>query len=556
MFTPRGNTTRSRDSPFSQTHQSGRAQNKRVSNLFTPKGKGASSFSKSHGNRSLQTSQLLEETAGHKVATYGLPLPVLITEVLTTSDRNTEISVSINSSGWAWLVGGRKLFIWRYKQVQHARSVFCKELTLPPSDLAHNSDRVCVIPNNSDHQSASCIAVSPEGIVRYWPNIANEGSSVEISAELRGEECQCVVCLPPFGCLLATTTSSLVLLNIATNKNTLTCHLLKSAQGMFSGIGRKMSSFIFGASPLQPTGAPLQAISVGLTEDDDDFSFYVLSGTQLQKWTVGEGITERLFYQVDVDRMFRESIARKLWSKQPNKTKKHKSPNDLQSKHHSKTKRHKSPNGLQSKQPNKTKKHKSPNGLQSKHHSKTKRHKSPNGLQSKQPNKTKKHKSPNDPQSKHHSKTKRNKSPNGLQSRQPNKTKKHKSPNGLQSKHHSKTKRHKSPNGLQSKQPNKTKKHKSPNDLQSKHHSKTKRHKSPNGLQSKQLNKTKKHKSPNGLQSKQPNKTKKHKSPNDLQSKHHSKTKRHKSPNGLQSKQLNKTKKHKSPNGLQSKQPN
>ncbi|CAG2211757.1 NUP133 [Mytilus edulis] len=313
MFTPRGMTTRSRESPFSQTKQSGRAQNKRVSNLFTPKGKGSSSFSKSQGNRSLQTSQLLEETAGHKVETYGLPLPVLITEVLTTSDRNTEISVSINSSGWAWLVGGRKLFIWRYKQVQHARSVFCKELTLPPSDLAHNSDRVCVIPNNSDHQSASCIAVSPEGIVRYWPNIANEGSSVEISAELRGEECQCVVCLPPFGCLLATTTSSLVLLNIATNKNTLTCHLLKSAQGMFSGIGRKMSSFIFGASPLQPTGAPLQAITVGLTEDDDDFSFYVLSGTQLQKWTVGEGITERLFYQVDVDRMFRESIARKLW---------------------------------------------------------------------------------------------------------------------------------------------------------------------------------------------------------------------------------------------------
>ncbi|XP_052097851.1 nuclear pore complex protein Nup133-like isoform X1 [Mytilus californianus] len=313
MFTPSGMTTRSSGSPFSQTLQSGRAKNKRVANLFTPKGKGTSSFLKSQGNRSLQTSQLLEETAGHKVETYGLPLPVLITEVLTTSDRNTEISVSINSSGWAWLVGGRKLFIWRYKQVQHARSVFCKELTLPPSDLAHNSDRVCVIPNNSDHQSASCIAVSPEGIVRYWPNIANEGSSVEISAELRGEECQCVVCLPPFGCLLATTTSSLVLLNIATNKNTLTCHLLKSSQGMFSGIGRRMSSFIFGASPLQPTGAPLQAISVGLTEDDDDFPFYVLSGTQLQKWTVGEGITEKLFYQVDADRMFRESIARKLW---------------------------------------------------------------------------------------------------------------------------------------------------------------------------------------------------------------------------------------------------
>lgn len=73
------------------------------------------------------------------------------------------------------------------------QTVFCKELTLPPSDLAHNADRVCVIPSVTDNQSASCIAVSPEGIVRYWPNIAYEGSSTEISAELRGDECASVV---------------------------------------------------------------------------------------------------------------------------------------------------------------------------------------------------------------------------------------------------------------------------------------------------------------------------------------------------------------------------
>ena len=43
-------------------------------------------FYRGQGNRSLQTSQLLEETAGHKVETYGLPLPVLITEALTLTD--------------------------------------------------------------------------------------------------------------------------------------------------------------------------------------------------------------------------------------------------------------------------------------------------------------------------------------------------------------------------------------------------------------------------------------------------------------------------------------
>lgn len=69
----------------------------------------------------------------------------------------------------------------------------CKELTLPPSDLAHSAARVCVIPASGDSQTASCVAVSPEGVVRYWSNIAYEASSMEISAELKGEECDTVV---------------------------------------------------------------------------------------------------------------------------------------------------------------------------------------------------------------------------------------------------------------------------------------------------------------------------------------------------------------------------
>lgn len=64
---------------------------------------------------------------------------------------------------------------------------------LPPSDLAHSAERVCIIPSENEGQPAACVAVSPEGIVRYWPNIAFESSTAEISAELRGEECAKVI---------------------------------------------------------------------------------------------------------------------------------------------------------------------------------------------------------------------------------------------------------------------------------------------------------------------------------------------------------------------------
>ena len=43
-----------------------------------------------------------------------------------------------------------------------AAAYSCRELTLPPSDLAHHAKLVNVFVNN-ENQSPSCIAVSPEG---------------------------------------------------------------------------------------------------------------------------------------------------------------------------------------------------------------------------------------------------------------------------------------------------------------------------------------------------------------------------------------------------------
>ncbi|XP_041351939.1 nuclear pore complex protein Nup133-like [Gigantopelta aegis] len=314
MFTPRGLTTKARGSPFTPSS----TQSKRISNLFTPQSR-RPSLSQFTGGRSQisanrsQSSQLLDDSSLHRVDNYGVSLPVLITEALTLADRSTEITVCFDPSGWAWMVGGRKLFVWRYKPTVTTRGVQCKELMLPSSDLAHSAERVCIIPNIGDSQMASCVAVSPEGVVRYWPNIAYESSTAEISAELKGEECACVVNFEPFGVLLATTTSSLILLLTAPGQNTISCQPLKSSQGMFAGIGRRMSSFIFGASPLQTTGATLQALVPGFV-DEDSRPFFVLSGTVLQKWEISEECPEKLLYQVDIGRLFRDALARKVWN--------------------------------------------------------------------------------------------------------------------------------------------------------------------------------------------------------------------------------------------------
>ncbi|GFS19168.1 nuclear pore complex protein Nup133-like [Elysia marginata] len=318
MFSPR-TPAKSKSAPLSVPHLRGSVNRSRNA---TPQ-RGLRNQS-ALASQSFHDPQLIEETPQHRIETVGLALPVLITEALTSSDRSTtEITACIDPSGWAWLVGGRKLFIWRYKQFGKSRSgSTCKELTLPPSDLAHSAERVCLIPSQSEGQPAACVAVSPEGVVRYWPNIAFEASTAEISAELQGEECARVINFQPYGCLLATTTSSLLLLEPVLGQASIQCKALKSSQGIFSGISRRMSSFIFGASIIETNGAPLQTI-VAAPEDeyDDDEdkedcrSFYVLSGNHLNKWQVPIIGAEKLTYQMDAERSFRESLAKHVWQR-------------------------------------------------------------------------------------------------------------------------------------------------------------------------------------------------------------------------------------------------
>ena len=115
----------------------------------------------------------------------------------------TECSVALSPEGWAWFVSGRHLVVWKYakpagggtssgtgplsrKSISVA-SPKSYELTLPPSDLAHKADLVAAFfhSGSSDSGVPSCIAVSPEGTVRYWDSVTHENFFVEINADLQ-----------------------------------------------------------------------------------------------------------------------------------------------------------------------------------------------------------------------------------------------------------------------------------------------------------------------------------------------------------------------------------
>ena len=69
------------------------------------------------------------------------------------------------------------------------KATFCKEFVLPPTELYHSAKLVCLVgAAGIDTRQYGVLAVSPEGLVCYWPSMMYESSPVETETELVGQE--------------------------------------------------------------------------------------------------------------------------------------------------------------------------------------------------------------------------------------------------------------------------------------------------------------------------------------------------------------------------------
>lgn len=250
------------------------------------------------------------------------------------------ITARVSQSGWAWIVSGRRCYVWRYMDEAAGnlaggipKAPKCYELALPQSDISHKAELVCVFSSVVGEHKAkfpSALAVSPEGLMRYWPNVSQESNTLDepvVSEQLlSGQECFSLVDIQPLGCILGTTTNSLVHINFdtANGQPSLSCHVLKSPQSLISGIGRRFSSLLFGSVPSATNlgGEAKQLIRIVRNVrkgDDNDLQLFPLSIVTLtdcfvQKWTISDANTERLDGEVDLERYVKEAFITELWN--------------------------------------------------------------------------------------------------------------------------------------------------------------------------------------------------------------------------------------------------
>ncbi|XP_047433726.1 nuclear pore complex protein Nup133 isoform X2 [Mugil cephalus] len=305
MFSPRTTPSSGR------RQQSRTAGRKSVSSslLFSPRRTNLSA-------RSTPTrlqSHAAAETINYDVQAFGSSLPVKVMEALTMADADDQISVKVNESGWAWMVCGERLIIWKICQTAVAKLSVCKELQLPSSEYNYTADLVAVTSaaplEMAAVQSISVLAVAAEGTARFWPSLAQEGNYTETDVDL-GDLCNFVIAVKG-GSFVLSSVKNQLLRAAADSSGKLQHRALQQGQGVLSGIGRRVSS-LFGILS-QPANDTLHSVLwAGETS-----CLYTLTTTSLSKWEV-EDSSEHQVLSWDVQKALTESIADAIWGSESN----------------------------------------------------------------------------------------------------------------------------------------------------------------------------------------------------------------------------------------------
>ncbi|KAG8440947.1 hypothetical protein GDO86_006618 [Hymenochirus boettgeri] len=276
------------------------------STLFSPVGRRVSTSGARAAPSRFILHPVAAETVNYNVQLFGPSLPVKVMEALTNAGEGDPLSAHIHDSGWAWLVCGDRLIIWKINHSTSAKLI-CKELQLPPCDIEYSAHLVDICAHTGDATSALSVALmtaTPEGTVRYWTNILHESSYTETNADFGSNTCVFVTAVRGKSFILSSSRNQLVRLT-PDSSGKIHQRILPQGQGMLSGISRRVSS-LFGilASTVECT------LSSVLWDKGD--CFYTLTMVITKKWELDD-TSESHVLNWEMSRILRENISDAIW---------------------------------------------------------------------------------------------------------------------------------------------------------------------------------------------------------------------------------------------------
>uniref|UniRef100_A0A8C1NED1 Nucleoporin 133 n=1 Tax=Cyprinus carpio TaxID=7962 RepID=A0A8C1NED1_CYPCA len=248
------------------------------------------------------------------IQTFGSSLPVKVMEALTMADVDDQISVKVEASGWAWMVCGEQLIIWKVSQTSVAKLSVCKDLQLPSSEFAYSADLISITSSrpldSAPIQSVSALAVSPDGSARFWPSLAHDGTYTETSLDFAGNVCNYVAAVKGGSFIVSSYRGHLLRLT-PDSSGKLQQRPVQQGQGMLSGIGRRVSS-LFGIR-----GQPADITVSTVCSLEETGCLYSLSSCGLSKWEVDEN-SETQVLSWSTNQIITDSITDAIWDSESN----------------------------------------------------------------------------------------------------------------------------------------------------------------------------------------------------------------------------------------------
>ncbi|XP_072907267.1 nuclear pore complex protein Nup133 [Hemitrygon akajei] len=314
MFSPRTPTSAKR--PQASCHGSPLLRSGRRSVPAGGAGVLSPAWRSSLCNRSTPTRgaqfQTVAETLNYEIRSFGSSLPVKVMEAITLAEVHEPLSVKISETGWAWLICGEKLIVWKVGQMSVTKLSICKEFQLPPCDLPYVADLVALSQPNeySSLQCVSVMAVSRRGTICYWSSLTHEESCTETTVDSGSADWKCLTGITGGGFILASQQNNLLRLT-PDGSGRVSFRPVQQGQGMLSGLGRRVSS-LFGI--LTPT---TNDVLSSVLWDDENKCLYTLTNSSLNKWEVDE-TSERHIFSWELNRSMKEDLGYSIWGADEN----------------------------------------------------------------------------------------------------------------------------------------------------------------------------------------------------------------------------------------------
>ncbi|KAI1730644.1 nuclear pore complex protein 15 [Ditylenchus destructor] len=185
---------------------------------------------------------------------YESEYPSLVREVLSQASRKLNIAATLTPAQHCVLLCGNVVYVWscanKGREIPHAF-----RLTLPSTGLKYSINSVCVFSRTSIHSHASlnpsAIVVSPEGCVRYWPEVGKPHKDLQLT--LNSDVAFSVYLIEALDhvdrFLVSTTTSNFHIIEIfhssADQVERVAINFIEMESA--AGIGRRMSKMLFGS---------------------------------------------------------------------------------------------------------------------------------------------------------------------------------------------------------------------------------------------------------------------------------------------------------------------